>query len=178
MVGKQVLGWVQGGVACAISVGGGWGGCGARERARGVRGQAHRAVDVATSPPKRARGRWWRRPRRAGDSARAGARAAGRWNRAGPERAPVAVASTWSRGSTFRWAQGTKALDEGRTGCTARLYLQARAAWPWEAGGGRPLTQRPNEVLRPVGCRSRCSTRHLGYSKQARSLTATGHLGS
>ena len=25
MVGKQVLGWVQGGVACAISVGGGWG---------------------------------------------------------------------------------------------------------------------------------------------------------
>ena len=69
MVGKQVLGWVQGGVACAISVGGGWGGCGARERARRVRGQAHRVVDVAISPPKRSRGRWWRRPRRAGDSA-------------------------------------------------------------------------------------------------------------
>ena len=47
---KRVLGKLQGGVACAISVGGGWGGCGARERARGVRGQAHRVVDVATSP--------------------------------------------------------------------------------------------------------------------------------
>ena len=30
MVSKQVLGKLQGGVACAISVGGGWGGCGAR----------------------------------------------------------------------------------------------------------------------------------------------------
>ena len=56
MVGKQVLGWVQGGVACAISVGGGWGGCGARERARGVRGQAHRVVS-SMSPPRRRRER-------------------------------------------------------------------------------------------------------------------------
>ena len=167
MVGKQVLGWVQGRVACAISVGGGWGGCGARERARGVRGQAHRVVDVATSPKKRARGsgRWWRRPRRAGDSALAGARAAARRNRAGPERAPVAVASTCRSRSTFRWLKELRPYTRAATGVTARLTLTSARYLALGCGADPPLTQSPKRVLRARRCRSRCSTCHLGYSK-------------
>ena len=168
MVGKQVLGKVQGGVACGISVGGGWGGCGARERARGVRGQAHRAVDVATSPKKRARRRRWRRPRRAGDTARAGARAAVRWNRAGPERAPAAVASTWRRGSTFRWLKELRPYTRAATGVTSRLTLTSARYLALGCGADPPLMQSPKRVLRARRCRSRCSTCHLGYSNAAK----------
>ena len=165
MVSKRVLGKLQGRVACAISVGGGWGGCGARERARRVRGQAHRVVDVGPSPPKRARGSWWRRPRRAGDTALAGARAAGRWMRAGPERAPVAASSTWSSRSTFRWLKELRPYTRAERESQHDYYLQARAAWPSGCGANRPLTQSPKRVLRARGWRSRCSTCHLGYSK-------------
>ena len=143
MVGKQVLGKVQGGVACAISVGGGWGGCGARERASMVRGQAHRVVDVGPSPPKRARGSWWRRPRRAGDTALAGARAAGRWMRAGPERAPVAASSTWSSRSTFRWLKELRPYTRAATGVTARLILTSARCLALGCGADLPLTQSP-----------------------------------
>ena len=92
-------------------------------------------------------------------------RAAGRWMRAGPERAPVAASSTWSSRSTFRWLKELRPYTRAERESLHDYYLQARAAWPSGCGANRPLTQSPKRVLRARGWRSRCSTCHLGYSK-------------